>query len=47
MFAGILLNASHVMALSPPIMAEIYTLLSLICCDELKVLFVIEHHLWI
>ena len=26
-----------VMAMSPPIMAEIYTLMSLIGCDELKV----------
>ena len=32
-----------------PIMAGIYTLISLIGCDELKVplLFVIVHHLWI
>ena len=38
-----------VMALSPPIMAGIYTLISLIGCDDLKVplLFVIVHHLWI
>ena len=38
-----------VMALPPPIMAGIYTLISLIGCDELKVplLFVIVHHLWI
>ena len=38
-----------VMALSPPIMVGIYTLISLIGCDELKVslLFVIVHHLWI
>ena len=38
-----------VMALSPPIMTGIYTLISLTGCDELKVplLFVIVHHLWI
>ena len=37
------------MALSLPIMAGIYTLISLIGCDKLKVpfLFVIVHHLWI
>ena len=41
-----------VMALPRPTMAEIYTLISLIGCDELKVpllscLFAIVHHLWI
>ena len=38
-----------VMALPPTTMTGIYTLISLIGCDELKVplLFVIVHHLWI
>ena len=37
------------MNLSTSIMAGIYTLISLIGCDEFKVLllFVIVHHLWI
>ena len=47
MFAVILLNDSY--GNDPvPIMAGIYTLISVIGCDELKVplLFVIVHHLW-
>ena len=40
------LRSAMVIALPPPIMAGIYTLISLIGCDELKVpvLFVIVHH---
>ena len=42
----ILLKPASVMTLSPPIMAGIYTLISLIGCDVLKVAlsFVIVHY---
>ena len=42
----ILLKPASVMTLSPPIMARIYTLISLIGCDVLKVAlsFVIVHN---